>query len=76
VIVKAVTLFFCVLFGAARERECFASEDKQNYELALLNGIHLVDFGNHRDTRLTFGRMTALVGQNGAGKTNVMKAIL
>jgi predicted ATPase len=41
----------------------------------MLNGIHLVDFGNHRNTRLTFGRMTALVGQNGAGKTTVMRAI-
>ncbi len=42
----------------------------------MLNGIHLVDYGNHRDTRLTFGRMTALVGQNGAGKTNAMRAVL
>lgn len=41
----------------------------------MLNGVHLVDFGNHRNTRLTFGRMTALVGQNGAGKTTVMRAI-
>lgn len=41
----------------------------------MLNGIHLVDFGNHRDTRLTFGPMTALVGQNGSGKTTVMRAI-
>ena len=41
----------------------------------MLNGIHLVDFGNHRNTRLTFGRMTALVGQNGSGKTTVMRAI-
>lgn len=42
----------------------------------MLNGIHLVDFGNHRDTRLTFGRMTALVGQNGAGKTGVLRGVL
>lgn len=42
----------------------------------MLNGIHLVNFCNHRDTRLTFGRMTALVGQNGAGKTNAMRAVL
>ncbi len=41
----------------------------------MLNGIHLVDFGNHQDTRLTFGRMTALVGQNGAGKTGVLRAV-
>ena len=41
----------------------------------MLNGIHIVDFGNHRDTRLTFGPMTALVGRNGSGKTTVMKAI-
>src|SRR5687767_5531458 len=41
----------------------------------MLNGVHLVDFGNHRNTRLTFGRMTALVGQNGAGKTTLMRAI-
>jgi len=42
----------------------------------MLNGIHIVDFGNHRDTELRFGRFTALVGQNGAGKTNVMRAIM
>ena len=41
----------------------------------MLNGIHIVDFGNHRDTELRFGKFTALVGQNGAGKTNVMRAI-
>jgi predicted ATPase len=41
----------------------------------MLNGIHLVDFGNHRNTRLTFGPMTALVGQNGSGKTTVMRAV-
>jgi predicted ATPase len=41
----------------------------------MLNGVHLVDFGNHRDTRLTFGPITALVGQNGSGKTTVMRAI-
>ncbi|MDB6170825.1 MAG: hypothetical protein JWL59_136 [Chthoniobacteraceae bacterium] len=41
----------------------------------MLNGIHLIDFGNHRNSILTFGRMTALVGQNGAGKTTVMRAI-
>lgn len=41
----------------------------------MLNGVHLVDFGNHRNTRLTFGPMTALVGQNGSGKTTVMRAI-
>ncbi|HEV7404211.1 MAG TPA: AAA family ATPase [Chthoniobacteraceae bacterium] len=41
----------------------------------MLNGVHLVDFGNHRNTRVTFGRMTALVGQNGSGKTTVMRAI-
>ncbi len=41
----------------------------------MLNGVHLVDFGNHRNTRMTFGRMTALVGQNGSGKTTVMRAI-
>lgn len=41
----------------------------------MLNGTHLVDFGNHRNTRLTFGRMTALVGQNGSGKTTVMRAL-
>ena len=42
----------------------------------MLNGIHLVDFGNHRNTRLTFGPMTALVSQNGSGKTTVMRAVL
>jgi predicted ATPase len=41
----------------------------------MLNGIHIVDFGNHRNTCLTFGPMTALVGKNGSGKTMVMHAI-
>ena len=42
----------------------------------MLNGIYLADYGNHRDTCVTFGRMTALVGQNGAGKTNLLRAIM
>ena len=42
----------------------------------MLNGIHLADYGNHRDTRVTFGRMTALVGQNGAGKTSLLRAVM
>jgi recombinational DNA repair ATPase RecF len=41
----------------------------------MLNGIHLVNFGNHRDTRLTFSGLAELVGQNGSGKTNIMRAV-
>jgi predicted ATPase len=41
----------------------------------MVQGIRLVNFANHKNTRLTFRRLTALVGQNGAGKTNVMRAI-
>lgn len=41
----------------------------------MLNAVQLIDFCNHRKTRLTLGRMTALVGQNGSGKTSVMRAL-
>src|ERR1700731_1231495 len=41
----------------------------------MLNGIRLINFGNHRDTKIVFGSMTALVGQNGSGKTTVMRAL-
>lgn len=40
----------------------------------MLDGIHIVDFGNHRDTELRFGTFTAPVVQNGAGKTNLIRA--
>lgn len=42
----------------------------------MLNGVHLVNFGNHRDTRMEFGPFNALVGQNGAGKSTIFRAIL
>src|SRR6266446_2039947 len=41
----------------------------------MLNAVQLIDFCNHKKTRLNFGRMTALVGQNGSGKTSVMRAL-
>jgi len=53
----------------------FARAVGLKYPIGMLNGIHIVDFGNHRNTRLTFGPMTALVGKNGSGKTTVMRAI-
>ena len=42
----------------------------------MINGVHLLNFGNHRDTRMAFGRFNALVGQNGAGKSTVFRALL
>ncbi len=41
----------------------------------MIHGIRLVNFGNHRDLRLEFNAMTALVGRNGAGKTTVLRGI-
>lgn len=38
--------------------------------------LHLKDFRNHAGTRLTFGEgINALIGSNGAGKTNILEAI-
>ena len=41
----------------------------------MIHGVHLLNFGNHRDSRLEFGSITALVGRNGSGKTTVLRAI-
>src|SRR5258708_15918707 len=41
----------------------------------MINGVHLINFANHRDTRLFFPRLAALVGENGAGKTTRMRAV-
>jgi predicted ATPase len=41
----------------------------------MIHGIRLVNFGNHRDSRLEFGAITALVGRNGSGKTTVLRAV-
>ena len=41
----------------------------------MLNSVQLIDFCNHKKTRLSFGPMTALVGRNGSGKTSVMRAL-
>lgn len=46
-----------------------------SYAGRMLNGVHLVNFGNHRDTKIYFGPITALVGANGSGKTTVMRAL-
>jgi hypothetical protein len=60
---------------AGAKKPKFAANGRLTYANGMLNGIHIVDFGNHRNTRLTFGPMTALVGKNGSGKTTVMRAI-
>ncbi len=41
----------------------------------MLDTIRLVNFKNHRDTRIRLGRLTLLVGPNGAGKSGVLQAI-
>src|SRR5437016_4434232 len=41
----------------------------------MVHGLHLRNFANHRNTRLCFPRLAALVGENGAGKTKTMLAI-
>ena len=41
-----------------------------------LDRIRLTDFRNHRDTQLDgAARFNLLVGENGAGKTNVLEAL-
>lgn len=41
----------------------------------MIHGVHLVNFGNHEDSRFEFGALNALVGRNGAGKSLVLHAI-
>ncbi len=41
----------------------------------MIHGLHLVNFANHRNTKLFFPRLTALVGENGAGKSNTLRAL-
>jgi len=41
----------------------------------MITNFELHDFKGHRDTRLTLGRFTALVGDNASGKTSVLEAI-
>ncbi len=42
----------------------------------MIERIHLVNFKNHADTRIELGRLTALIGPNSSGKTNVLQALL
>ena len=41
----------------------------------MIESIRLVDFKGHRDTTVPLGRLTVLVGDNGAGKTSVLEAL-
>lgn len=41
----------------------------------MITNFELHDFKGHRDTRLTLGRFTALVGDNASGKTSVLEAL-
>ena len=41
----------------------------------MIDRIHLLNFKNHADTHIAFGRITALIGPNSSGKTNVLQAL-
>jgi len=41
----------------------------------MLHGLRLIDIGNHKDTTLRLGPVTAILGPNGSGKTTVLNAI-
>jgi len=41
----------------------------------MINSIRLKNFKSHADTKIDFGRLTALVGPNSSGKTSVLQAI-
>ncbi len=40
----------------------------------MIERIRLVNFKNHADTQIELGRLTALIGPNSSGKTNVLRA--
>ena len=41
----------------------------------MIERIRLVNFKNHADTRIELDRLTALIGPNSSGKTNVLQAL-
>lgn len=41
----------------------------------MISSIRLQNYRNHKDTEIEFGRLTALVGPNSSGKSNVLEAI-
>lgn len=42
----------------------------------MIERVSLVNFKNHADTQIELGRLTALIGPNSSGKTNVLQAVL
>src|SRR5579863_6114017 len=43
--------------------------------LMILKRAHIVNFRSLRDVTISFGRQTAILGGNGAGKSTILKAI-
>lgn len=41
----------------------------------MISSIRLQNYRNHKDTEIEFGRLTALVGPNSAGKSNVLEGV-
>lgn len=41
----------------------------------MISTLRLQNYRNHRDTTIEFGELTALVGPNSAGKSNVLEAV-
>jgi predicted ATPase len=50
-------------------------EGRDEARHGMIHSIRIQDFKGHRDTTVTLGRLTLLVGPNGSGKTSVLEAL-